>query len=42
MTISMIVMREEGGNCSLIEGISAMYPKTIVAIELIRLDKSFS
>ena len=33
MTISMIVMREDGGSCSLMEGIRAMYPRTIVAID---------
>jgi hypothetical protein len=37
----MIVIFEEGGNCYLIEGISAMYPNTIVAIDPMRLDSSF-
>jgi hypothetical protein len=37
----MIVILDEGGSYYLIEGINAMYPNTIVAMDPRRLDSSF-
>jgi hypothetical protein len=41
MTPSIIVILEEGGNWSFIDGTRAMYPSTTVAIDPIRLYRSF-
>lgn len=42
MTISMTVILEDGGNCSLTDGIKAIYPRTMVAMDPIRLSSAFS
>jgi hypothetical protein len=42
MTLSMIVILDEGGSCYLIEGIKAMYPSTIVEIEPILSERLLS
>ena len=41
-SVSMTVNLAEGGNCSFIEGIKAIYPSIIVAIEPILPDNSES